>query len=211
MINRLPVCLAAVLAALSITVTAQNWLQFTTIKTWTGTVSVDAVDASDPGGAQKTAIAYAATGNLTLTDNLSSDPEAVHSSWPFPSPAETADPARAANAFKRWPAHVVYTRKTTGIDELGQKVDYQCRGESTIPALVQLTISPMSPNYLLRIEPPAVAAKCTGTSTLDESYKPTQELKVELPIPSAKGPLAGTRTLTLGTLKATVTFNLTPA
>jgi hypothetical protein len=197
------------IAAWSMTVAGQGWLAFTTVKTWTGTVSIDAVEKT-PVGNNSSTVTYSATGSVTLTDNLSADPDAVHSTWPFPTPAELADPKRAPDAFKRWPAHVVLSSVTTGVDELGQKVNVQCKGDQTVPALVQLSITPMSTNYLVRIESPVVSATCSGTSVLPMQWSPG-ELKVELPIPPAKGVLSGTKTLTLNTRSATVTFKLTPS
>ena len=217
MFARLPICMAGAVVVFSVTATpegvayvGQAWLQFTSVKTWSGNIAIDATEVSSAGEVTTTST-YNAKGAVTLTDNLSSDPEAVHSVWPFPTPAELADPKRAPDAFKRWTAQVTYASRATGKDELAQRVDAQCQGSGNSTALVQLTISPMSTNYSVRIEPPAVAAKCAGTSTLDTSNTPTQQLLVELPLPSAKGPLTGTKTLTSGGLKATVSFTLTPS
>ena len=179
-------------------------MAFTNVKTWTGTVSVEA--AGNP--ARILDLSYSATGNLTITDEMSTDPQAIHR-VAVPSPAETADPKRAANAFKRWPAHVVFASHTTGIDDLGNKVDFTCQADQTTLSLVQLMITPMQAPSL-RIQTPVANATCTGSRVSPVNWSPN-ELTIDIMLPAARGPLKGTKTFALGDAKATVTYQLTPS
>ena len=189
---------------------AQNFAPWGDVKSWTGTLAIELVTTDENASGQRVSTTYAATGALTLVDEMM--PAGGHQQWPVPGMAEMTDPARVADAQKKWPAHIVVTHTVKGVDELGQRVDIRCAADITRPVQVHLVAIPWpAPTYQISIEPPNVdSMTCTGTDTRPQSYGvPKRVIELRQPL-GAAAPIGGTSTFVEGPTRITVTYALSP-
>jgi len=199
---------AATSSAAAQDVTVSAIYPYLNVKSWQGLVTADA-HGTTTVGTRTTEFTYSARGDVTLVDE--GTPDGPHANWPSPSAAELNDPARNVNAFKRWPVHVTYKQHTTGVGESGEKIDETCQGDETKLALVQVMMAPTGYNYMVFVEPPTVTAKCSGTSQLDISGAfVVTRVQIDDKVGPPTDPIAGTKDLSMGDIKASVTYKLTP-
>ena len=180
---------------------------YVNVKSWSGTVTAEATDASAFGDVKSVAT-YTATGDVTLVDD--STPNPPHAVWPQPSAADLTDPKKAENAYKVWRAHVTYKLHKTGVGVSGDKVDETCTGEGDEPGLVQIMMMPSQ--YSLSVEPPVLRnVQCTGTSVLPVSGAfLLSRVKIDGNVGGPKDPISGTSNQSMGDVKGSITYKLTP-
>jgi hypothetical protein len=176
-----------------------------TVKTWTGTVTIEATETTTGPGDLYHKMTYKATGSFTITDDMM--PDEYHMQWPMLS-AENP-PADPEAAYKRWQAHVVGGTEGRYADERGTKVNRTCRGEKTEAMRLGLTIDPTKDNFVLQFQAPRVALTCTGGSSAQGSLR-----KESLQIIGQRGnpgTKTGTETITVDAMTIKVSYSFAPA
>ena len=197
--------LGITVAAVSAAVLLAQGMPYGTVKSWTGTMTIE-------GKETKTGetLTFSATGNFTISDDLM--PAGARSSWPMPNPAATGgDPQKMAAAFQRWAAHVVVHHQVQGKDELGQPIQFSCNGDETHQAKVSFIATPGAPNSILEIESPKMErAACTGSEKGTHQYAlPQTSYSLQIPFVSPAATLSGTKDFP-GPMAVKITYKLTP-
>jgi hypothetical protein len=196
---------AALTLAQGIAVAQGSWGK---VKSWTGTVTIEATD-SQKGENSSSTMTYKATGGFTITDDML--PDGSHMQWPMPGVETLSDPKRAETAYDRWQSQVVASYEANGIGETGKPFTVKCSADNRQAARVGVTINPSEPTYVFEVSPPEAKFKC---STPDGS-PPNGRLRqsnFRLTGPrNAPGPVSGTKSFTVGTTTIKVTFNMSPS
>ena len=179
------------------------------VKSWTGTVDIEATDTrkSEFGAATLT---YRATGPFTIADDML--PDGAHMQWPMPSPETLADPTRAAAAYERWRAHVTARYDFKGFNEMGQPVTLTCTADNQLRSGVAVAINPMAPEYTFQVTAPDPEFTCSDKSTkqnLNTGFLRRGALEITGPR-GDPGQVTGTKTFTIETTTVKVTFTMAP-
>jgi hypothetical protein len=150
--------LAAVLTlAPGIAVAQGSWGN---VKTWKGTVTVEATDVQKREGAALTLSAtmtYKATGEFTISDDML--PDGSHMQWPMPSVEAMSDPKRAETVYDRWQSQVVVPRsERTGREPESLHGQVHCRQPAAGPRSVSPS-TPTEPKYFVEVSPPMVHSR----------------------------------------------------
>src|SRR5688500_16985649 len=118
------------------------------VKTWTGTVTIEAVD-SRKGQGSSSLMSYKATGNFTISDDML--PDGSHMQWPMPSVEAMSDPKQATSAYERWQARVVATYEDKGVGESGQPFTVTCAADNRTAPAFGVTINTTAPSYVVNV------------------------------------------------------------
>jgi hypothetical protein len=179
------------------------------VKSWTGTVTIEATD-SQKGGGSSTTMTYKATGPFTISDDML--PDGSHMQWPMPSAeAMAADPKLAETAYERWQSQVVASYDANGLDESGKPYTIKCRADNRQASRVGVTINPSQPTYVFEVSPPEAKFKCEGPGGSTPNGH-LRQANFRLTGPRKEpGPVSGTQTFTVGTSTIKVTFNMAPS
>lgn len=200
--------LAAVLTlARGIAVAQGSWGN---VKTWKGTVTVEATDAQQRKGVgtASSTMTYKATGEFTITDEML--PDGSHMQWPMPGVETMSDPKRAETAYDRWQSHVVASYEANGFDEAGAPYTVKCTADNRQPARVGVTIHPAEPTYFFDVSPPPAQFKCSDPSRAPNGRLAQDDFQLTAPRKAA-GPVNGSQTFKVGTSTVKVTYSMTPS
>jgi hypothetical protein len=177
------------------------------VKSWTGTVTIEATDNRKGEGGSST-MTYKATGDFTISDDMM--PDGSHMQWPMPSVEAMSDPKQRETVYDRWQAHVVASYESNGKNEAGQSVSVKCAADNRKASRLGLTINPTEPTYVLQVSAPEALFKCTDPSfgapnggLQQESFSLTGPRK-------APGPVSGSQTFTVGTSTIKISFTMAP-
>jgi hypothetical protein len=198
--------LAAVLTLARGTAIAQyEWAH---VKSWAGSVTIEATDAQK-GELGSSTMTYKATGDFTISDNML--PDGAHMQWPMPSAEEMSDPKRAAAAYERWQSRVVAKFEFKGINELGQPFTVTCTADNPQPTMISVAVDPTKTEYVVAVTAPRALFKCSGPEVARPNGSLRQET-FELRGPrGAPGRINGTKTFTVGTSTIKVTYTMAPS
>ena len=131
---------------------------WSSVKTWAGTVTVDAT-GSQKGEGYSWKLTYKATGNFSATDDML--PDGNHVQWPMPGVETMTDPKKVGTAYDTWQAHVTARLEAQWLDEMGQSKRKSCTADYQKPAKVGVLIQPMSPTYAVSVTAPEMNFTCT--------------------------------------------------
>jgi hypothetical protein len=202
--------LAAVLTlAPGIAVAQGSWGN---VKSWKGTVTVEATDVQKREGAALTLSAtmtYKATGEFTISDDML--PDGSHMQWPMPSVEAMSDPKRAETVYDRWQSQVVASYEANGLDESRNPFTVRCTADNQQPAKVGVTVQPTEPKYFFEVSPPKAQFKCSGESGRFPNGRLPQASFRLTGTRKEPGPVSGTQTFTVGTATIKVTYNMSPS
>ena len=177
------------------------------VKSWTGTVTIEAVDTRSVPGVSAT-MKYKATGAFTIADDMM--PDGSHMQWPMPSVETMADPKLAASAYERWQAEIVATYEAKGVDEMGAPFSISCTADNKKGSTIGLTINPVAPTYIFQVTAPVAIFKCSGTTA---AASPPRLRQVSFQLTGdrgAPGPVSGTKTFKDDTSTITVSYRMAP-
>ena len=178
------------------------------VKSWTGTVTIEANDAEKVEGSSST-MTYKATGDFKITDDMM--PEGSHMQWPMPSVQTLTDPKKAETAYDRWQAHVVASYERNAVDEQGKPFTVKCTADNQKASRVGVTINPTGPTYVFEVDAPDAQFKCTGPPGSTPNGK-LRQTHFRLTGPrKAPGPHGDTKTFTVGTTNIKVTYKMAPS
>lgn len=189
-------CLLAASAALTVaqgSAFAQG--AWGTVKSWTGTMTIEATDTRKQGSFSSK-MTYKATGPFTISDDAL--PDGSHVMWPMP------------NA-ERWQARVVASYAAKGVGELGDPYSVTCAADNQKAAMVGVMIDPRAPKYVLSVTAPAAKFKCSGYQEGWQPNAPIPQTAFQLTGPrGAPGPVSGTKVFTVLTTTIQVSFTMAP-
>ncbi|HKS06515.1 MAG TPA: hypothetical protein VJR92_09410 [Gemmatimonadaceae bacterium] len=201
-----PVVLVAAMSLISSNAFAQGgWGK---VKSWTGTLTIEATDSSRTANSS-VFMTYKATGPFTIADDMMGDGD--HVMWPQPSIELMSDPTKLAAAYDTWQARVVATYAFKGVDETGAPVSQTCTADGPARGRVGVALSGAS-DYMLQVTAPDAAFKCSSPTTM---YKPN----VGAVRPSAlsvtgaqgdPGKVTNTKTFKVRNTNIVVTFSMAP-
>ncbi len=182
------------------------------VKTFTGTVIVDASMTSREGGLIRTS-QFRAEGPVTIADE--NFPDGMHFQWPSPNPAALAK--GDVNAARGWRVHLTYSSSETEprLSALAPGRKLTCSAVEDLRGTVGLTAPMGMGKFMLGITPPdPQRVHCTGM--LDGNVVNTTEPQplqgVQFNIEGkAPGPITGSQDVVVGDWRAHVTYNLAPA
>lgn len=205
---RIQLTLAAVFAlvASGLAIAQDPWND---VKSWTGTVTIEATGAKSSAiYSQK--VTYKATGKFTITDAMM--PDGMHMMWPMAGAEEMADPKKAEAASLGWQAQVVASLEgTRTVSSTGAASPYKCAVDTLHPTAVGLSAQIGQPTYTLQVTLPTPEFTCTGSTTealpIDLGQK-----QFEFTGPRGKvGPVSDTKTFTTGSATIKVSYTLAPS
>lgn len=202
---RLTLTATLALLASGVAIAQDSWND---VKSWSGTVTIEATDArSSAIYSQK--MTYKATGKFTITDGMM--PDGMHGMWPMGGAEEMADPKRALAASLGWQAQVEASLEgTREVSSTGTMAPYKCSVNTLHPSSVGLTAQYGAPTYALSVTLPTPEFQCTG-STTEALPIDLGQTKFQFTGPRGKvGPISGTKTFTTGSAAIKVTFTLAP-
>jgi hypothetical protein len=177
------------------------------VKSWTGTVTIEATDSRKGEGGSST-MTYTATGDFKISDDMM--PDGSHMQWPMPSVEAMSDPKQRETVYDRWQAHVVASYESSGKNEAGQIVTVRCAADNRKASKVGLTSNPTQPTYLLQVSAPEALFKCTDPSFSTPNGGLQQESFSLTGPRKAPGPVNGTQTFTVGTSTIKISFSMAP-
>ena len=180
-----------------------------TVRTWTGTATVEAIESQRADTSSLT-LTYKATGDFTISDDAL--PDGDHMQWPMPNPEAMTDPAKFAAAYEAWQAHVTASYEAKGVDEMGNPFTVKCAADETKAASVGVAVQPGSPDYLFSVSAPAATFKCDDTSRgPGAAQRRWQQAPFRLTgSRGAPGPVSGTKTFTIDTTTIKVSYKMAP-
>lgn len=167
-----------------------------TVKSWTGTMTIEATDTRKQGSFSSK-MNYKATGAFTISDDAL--PNGSHVMWPMPS------------ASDRWQAQVVATYEANGVGELGDPYSVKCAADNRKASSVGVMIDPGAPKYVLSVTAPEAKFKCSGYQEGWQPNAPIPRTAFQLTGPrGAPGPVSGTKVFTVLTTTIKVSFTMAP-
>lgn len=178
------------------------------VKSWSGTVTIEATDKRT-GEAATATLTYTATGAFTIVDEAM--PDGAHMQWPMPGPETLSDPAQAAAAFERWQARVVARFEFRGTNEMGEPLTTTCAADSRVRSGVGVAIDPTNDEYVFSVTPPSPEFTCEQSSAAVGSTGFLLRSAFSLRGPRGEpGQVSNTQTFTIETTTVTVSFTMTP-
>ena len=197
---------AALTLAQGIAVAQGSWGK---VKSWTGSVTIEATDIRKGEGVSST-MTYKATGDFKISDDML--PDGSHMQWPMPSVEAMSDPKQAETVYDRWLAHVVASYEAKGVGESGQPFTVKCTADNRQPSKVGVTIHPTEPTYVFEVSPPEAKFKCSGPSGGPTPNGRLQQANFRMTgARKEPGPIGDTKTFTVGTTTVKVTYNMAPS
>lgn len=202
--------LAVIANCATLTISAQGG-PFGNVKTFTGTVIVDASMTSREGDITRTA-KLRAEGQVTIADD--NFPDGMHFQWPMPNPAALMK--GDVNAARGWRVHLTYSSSVIEprLSALAPGQNVTCSATEDLRGTVGLAAPMGAGKFMLGITPPdPQRVHCAGTA--DGNPVNTTEpraLGIQLGLEGkAPGPINGSQDVTAGDWRAHVTYNLAPA
>lgn len=181
---------------------------WSSVKTWAGSVTVDAT-GSQKGEGYSWKLTYKATGNFAATDDML--PDGNHVQWPMPSVETMTDPNKVATAYDTWQAQVTARLEAQWADEMGQSHSKSCAAEYVKPARVGVLIQPMAPTYAVSVTAPEMNFTCTGDDGGPGPGTYLQQPPFNVPGQrGAPGPVSGTKTFNVEPYTVTVSYKMAP-
>jgi len=184
---------------------AQDWLN---VKSWSGTVTIEATTTKAPQDWYSSKTTYKASGNFTISDDML--PAGSHVRWPFPGQDKLSDPKMLQAAYEPWQARVVASYEAKGVDEAGRPFAVTCAADNRQAAKVGLTASPRSPTFVVSVSAPEAVFKCAGAGPNPNSRLPQETFDLTGPR-GEPGPVTATKTFTVGTTTIKVSYNMAPS
>jgi hypothetical protein len=170
------------------------------VKSWTGTMTIEATDTRKQGAFSSKMI-YKATGDFTISDDAL--PDGSHVMWPMPSTQANSE---------RWQARVVATYEAKGVGEMGDPFSVACAADNRKASQVGVMVDPTAPKYVLSVTAPEAIYKCSGYK---EGWTPNVHLpKTAFQITGprgAPGPVSGSKVFTELTMTINVSFTMAPS
>lgn len=177
------------------------------VKSWTGTVTIEATDAGKGPWGTST-MTYRATGDFKISDDMM--PDGAHMQWPMPGVEAMSDPKQAETVYDRWNARVVASYEARGVDESGNPFTVKCTADNAELSRVGVTIHPTEPTYVFEVTAPPAQFKCNTTNRNPNAN--LRQVSYRLTAPrKAPGPVTNTKTFTVGTGTVKVTYNMAPS
>jgi hypothetical protein len=179
------------------------------VKSWTGTVTIEAIDTRK-GEIISSTMNYKASGKFTISDDMM--PDGSHVMWPMPSAEAMSDPKKMAAANEAWQTRVIATYDAKLANESGgQPASVKCAADNQQSMQIGVGISPTEPTYFLSVTAPEALFKCTGgTHGLNPPRLQQSSFRLTGPR-GAPGKVSGTKTFTAGTSTIKVTYDMAPA
>jgi hypothetical protein len=178
-----------------------------TVKTWNGTITIEATETVPQEDGLYHKMTYQATGSFSITDDMM--PDGYHMQWPMVNPEHP--PADREAAYKRWQVHVVGGTEARYVDDRGTKFTVTCQGEKSEAMLVGLTVNPSNDEFVLQFAAPRVSLTCTGgEGGAAESFLRQENFSLtgQRGTPGTK---TGSQTFTVDPMTIKVTYSLSPA
>ena len=181
---------------------------WSSVKTWAGTVTVDAT-GGQKGDGYSWKLTYKATGNFAATDDML--PDGNHVQWPMPGVETMTDPKKVGTAYDTWQAHVTARLEAQWVDEMGEPHSKSCAADYQKPAKVGVLIQPMAPTYAVSVTAPEMNFTCTGHDGGPGPGKYLQQAPFNVPGQrGAPGPVNGTKTFNVEPYTVTVSYQMAP-
>ncbi len=178
------------------------------VKSWTGSVTIEATDTRKGEGTLST-MNYKATGNFIIADDMM--PDGSHMMWPMPGEAAMSDPKKLAASQEAWQSHVVAGYEAKGVGESGGAFTVTCSADNKQGSQIGVVINPTEPTYVLSVSAPAADFKCTGATGGPGPTRLQQSTFKLTGARGAPGKVSGTQTFTSGTETIKVSYEMSPS
>jgi hypothetical protein len=202
--------LAAALSMVPSFARAQGPGPWGNVKSWTGSVTIEATQSVKREDGFTSTMSYKATGPVTLTDGALGDGD--HVQWPMPNPESLADPAKAGSAFTPWKAHITGTYQAKGVDEGGKPFAITCSADGAELARVFMAINPMDDTYTFQVNAPPIQFKCSKPDGPHPTFNlPQAAFELRGGPRGQPHPVSGEKTFTTGNATIKVSYSMAPA